>query len=81
MFNLKLKLKLNFDEDKTYVSFKLLDKSPIKGNVINPVSQISLDDAKELLEKYGPNKLTPPKQTPEWVKLFKQMTNGFAKVN
>ena len=36
---------------------------------------------KELLEKYGPNKLTPPKQTPEWVKLFKQMTNGFAKVN
>ena len=51
MFNLKLKLKLNFDEDKTYVSFKLLDKSPIKGNVINPVSQISLDDAKELLEK------------------------------
>jgi sodium/potassium-transporting ATPase subunit alpha len=36
---------------------------------------------KELLAKHGLNKLTPPKQTPEWVKLFQQMTNGFAKVN
>ena len=34
--------------------------------------------AQELLEKNGPNKLTPPKEIPEWVKYLKQMTNGFA---
>ena len=34
--------------------------------------------AEVLLERNGPNKLTPPKEIPEWVKYLKQMTNGFA---
>lgn len=34
--------------------------------------------AKEILERDGPNSLTPPKQTPEWVKFCKQLFGGFA---
>lgn len=34
--------------------------------------------AKENLERDGPNALTPPKQTPEWVKFCKQLFGGFA---
>jgi len=34
--------------------------------------------AKEGLEKYGPNALTPPPKTPEWVKFCKNMFSGFA---
>lgn len=30
------------------------------------------------LERDGPNALTPPKQTPEWVKFCKQLFGGFA---
>merc|ERR1711962_1947926 len=30
------------------------------------------------LERDGPNALTPPKQTPEWVKFVKQLFGGFA---
>lgn len=34
--------------------------------------------AKEFLERDGPNALTPPKQTPEWVKFCKNLFGGFA---
>ncbi|XP_063222506.1 sodium/potassium-transporting ATPase subunit alpha isoform X1 [Bacillus rossius redtenbacheri] len=34
--------------------------------------------AKENLERDGPNALTPPKQTPEWVKFCKNLFGGFA---
>lgn len=34
--------------------------------------------AKENFERDGPNALTPPKQTPEWVKFCKQLFGGFA---
>jgi len=30
------------------------------------------------LEKYGPNSLTPPKETPEWVKFAKHLLGGFS---
>ena len=30
------------------------------------------------LEEYGPNALTPPKTTPEWVKFCKNLFSGFA---
>ena len=30
------------------------------------------------LERDGPNALTPPKQTPEWVKFCKQLFGGFS---
>jgi magnesium-transporting ATPase (P-type) len=34
--------------------------------------------AKENLERDGPNALTPPRQTPEWVKFCKNLFGGFA---
>lgn len=39
-----------------------------------------LTDAKaaEILARDGPNALTPPKTTPEWVKFCRQMFGGFA---
>jgi len=36
------------------------------------------EKAHELLHKYGENKLTEKKKTSIWVKLFKEMTGGFA---
>lgn len=33
--------------------------------------------AKQHLELYGPNALTPPKQTPEWIKFLKNLFGGF----
>merc|ERR1711872_1089740 len=41
-------------------------------NVLTP------DQAKAKLEEYGPNALTPPPTTPEWVKFCKNMFSGFA---
>ncbi len=38
---------------------------------------LSGDDAKTRLLRDGPNRLTPPKQTPWWVKLIKQLVGGF----
>jgi len=35
-------------------------------------------EAKDRLEKFGPNSLTPPKKTPEWIKFLKTMFTGFA---
>ncbi|OTF77675.1 hypothetical protein BLA29_002373 [Euroglyphus maynei] len=34
--------------------------------------------AKNVLERDGPNALTPPKKTPEWIKFCKQLFGGFA---
>lgn len=34
--------------------------------------------AREVLERDGPNELTPPKTTPEWLKFCKQLFGGFA---
>ena len=34
--------------------------------------------AKEGFAKYGPNALTPPPTTPEWVKFCKNLFSGFA---
>ena len=36
------------------------------------------EKAKQVLERDGPNELSPPKTTPEWVKFCKQMFGGFA---
>lgn len=45
----------------------------------SPVPQgLSHAKAKENLERDGPNALTPPKQTPEWVKFCKNLFGGFA---
>lgn len=34
--------------------------------------------AKEFLLRDGPNALTPPKTTPEWIKFCRQLFGGFA---
>jgi len=39
---------------------------------------LSVQRAKEILTRDGPNQLTPPKTTPEWIKFCKQMFGGFA---
>ncbi|XP_012560801.1 sodium/potassium-transporting ATPase subunit alpha-like [Hydra vulgaris] len=39
---------------------------------------LSTDIAVRNLQRDGPNALTPPKQTPEWVKFCKQMFGGFS---
>ncbi|XP_052120332.1 sodium/potassium-transporting ATPase subunit alpha isoform X8 [Frankliniella occidentalis] len=44
----------------------------------NPERGLSHAKAKENLERDGPNALTPPKTTPEWVKFCKQLFGGFA---
>lgn len=36
------------------------------------------EKAKFNLERDGPNALTPPKQTPEWIKFIRNFTGGFA---
>ncbi|KAG7315662.1 hypothetical protein KOW79_020528 [Hemibagrus wyckioides] len=38
---------------------------------------LSSSRAKEILERDGPNALTPPPTTPEWVKFCKQLFGGF----
>ncbi|XP_062961020.1 sodium/potassium-transporting ATPase subunit alpha-4 [Cynocephalus volans] len=38
----------------------------------------SLKRAKEILLRDGPNTLTPPPSTPEWIKFCKQMFSGFS---
>ena len=37
-----------------------------------------MERAKEILLRDGPNQLTPPKTTPEWVKFCKQLFGGFS---
>jgi sodium/potassium-transporting ATPase subunit alpha len=39
---------------------------------------LTVTRAKEILARDGPNQLTPPKTTPEWVKFCKQLFGGFS---
>ncbi|KAM9242057.1 sodium/potassium-transporting ATPase subunit alpha-4 [Dugong dugon] len=39
---------------------------------------LTLEQAREILEREGPNTLTPPPTTPEWVKFCKQLFGGFS---
>ena len=39
---------------------------------------LTTEQAKKNIEEYGPNALTPPKTTPEWVKFCKNLFSGFA---
>jgi sodium/potassium-transporting ATPase subunit alpha len=38
----------------------------------------STQKAEELLQKNGPNALTPPRQVPEWVKFCRLLFGGFS---
>ncbi|KFD57792.1 hypothetical protein M513_01462 [Trichuris suis] len=44
----------------------------------DPEMGLSEDCAREILERDGPNALTPPKKVPEWVKFAKNLFGGFA---
>ncbi|KAG4066844.1 hypothetical protein HA402_012911 [Bradysia odoriphaga] len=44
----------------------------------HPENGLSHAQAKFNLERDGPNTLTPPKETPEWIKFCKTMFGGFA---
>lgn len=44
----------------------------------NSDTGLTFSHAKAVLERDGPNSLTPPKKTPEWVKFCKQLFGGFA---
>lgn len=45
------KIKIEEKGNETLVIFKLLDKLPITGDVENPVEEISLSDAYDVIEK------------------------------
>ena len=42
------------------------------------IQGLTPEAAKRVLERDGPNELTPPKTTPEWVKFCKQLFGGFS---
>lgn len=44
----------------------------------NPERGLTAAKAREVLARDGPNALTPPKKTPEWVKFCKNLFGGFA---
>jgi sodium/potassium-transporting ATPase subunit alpha len=44
----------------------------------NAETGLTTAKAKRILERDGPNALTPPKQTSEWIKFAKQLFGGFA---
>lgn len=44
----------------------------------NVETGLSKEKAEEILKRDGPNALTPPPTTPEWVKFCKQLFGGFA---
>merc|ERR1712055_436432 len=50
----------------------------IKRFETNLENGLTAAQAKAKLEQYGPNALTPPPTTPEWVKFCKNMFSGFA---
>jgi len=45
---------------------------------VNPETGLTSSQAKANVEKYGPNALTPPPTTPEWVKFLQALFGGFA---
>lgn len=42
------------------------------------IQGLSVTDAQEILTRNGPNVLTPPPTTPEWIKFCKQLFGGFS---
>ena len=67
-----LKKEVEIDEHKLSLD-ELAER--FKTDLKNGLTQAQ---ASELLEKNGPNSLTPPKKVPEWLKFLKQMTGGFS---
>nr|CAX72583.1 Na pump subunit [Schistosoma japonicum] len=68
----ELKQELDMDEHKIPLSelYARLHTDPNIG--------LKPDEAKIRLERDGPNALTPPKTTPQWVKFCKTLFGGFS---
>jgi sodium/potassium-transporting ATPase subunit alpha len=66
-----LKREIEMDEHK--VTFEVL----IQRYGTNLQQGLTTQRAKQILDRDGPNCLTPPKTTPEWVKFCKQLFGGF----
>ena len=47
-------------------------------NLIFFLKGLTVAQAKSIFERDGPNALTPPKVTPEWVKFCKNLFGGFS---
>ncbi|ELU12040.1 hypothetical protein CAPTEDRAFT_168025 [Capitella teleta] len=45
---------------------------------VDPIKGHTTECARAFLERDGPNELSPPKTTPEWVKFCKQLFGGFS---
>ncbi|KAA3680616.1 sodium/potassium-transporting ATPase subunit alpha [Paragonimus westermani] len=67
-----LKQELDMDEHRISLDELYLRLSS------DPVNGLTADQAKLRLDRDGPNALTPPKTTPEWVKFCKQLFGGFS---
>ncbi|XP_033096761.1 sodium/potassium-transporting ATPase subunit alpha-3-like isoform X1 [Anneissia japonica] len=67
-----LKKELELDEHKVPIE-ELFERL-----TTNPETGLTKARAKEILERDGPNSLTPPPKTPEWIKFCKQLFGGFA---
>lgn len=78
----KQRKKENLDDLKQEVSMDehkiTLDELYKRLQVESPEKGLTTAVAKAVLERDGPNALTPPKQTPEWIKFCKQLFGGFA---
>ena len=66
-----LKKELELDVHKIPIEdlFRRLESDPLIG--------LSAAQARSKLLEYGPNELTPPATTSEWVRFFKQLFGGF----
>src|SRR5579863_3613174 len=67
-----LKQELEIDDHKIPLN-QLLSR-----HQTNTETGLSPSQAKTNFERYGPNALTPPKTTPEWVKFCKNLFGGFS---
>jgi sodium/potassium-transporting ATPase subunit alpha len=68
----ELKQELELDDHKLDV------EAFFKKHNVNPQTGLSSAEAKMRLERDGPNELTPPPTTPEWIKFCQQLFGGFS---
>jgi len=67
-----LKREVEMDEHIIQIDeiYRRFETDPIKG--------LTTEKARRVFQRDGPNALTPPKTTPEWVKFCKQLFGGFS---
>uniref|UniRef100_A0A3Q3JNG9 Sodium/potassium-transporting ATPase subunit alpha n=1 Tax=Monopterus albus TaxID=43700 RepID=A0A3Q3JNG9_MONAL len=68
----------DMDELKKEVDMVSGSASPLNCNLFPSYQGLTSTKAAEILARDGPNALTPPPTTPEWVKFCKQMFGGFS---